>query len=144
MQHMQKALHQMNLLLDNVISDITGVTGTAILEHILAGERDPVTLAGLRDCRIRATEEDIVNALQGDYREEHLFVLQQAYDAYQLPRRTLPPVTNTLKHGSRRLKNASMSATSLCLGRHDLGRKPAITIRHMMPGRMPAKSMASI
>ncbi len=82
-QHMQKALHQMNLLLDKVISDITGVTGTAILEHILAGERDPVTLAGLRDCRIRATEDDIVKALQGDYREEHLFVLQQAYEAYQ-------------------------------------------------------------
>ncbi len=82
-QHMQKALHQMNLLLDKVISDITGVTGTAILEHILAGERDPVTLAGLRDCRIRATEDEIVKALQGDYRAEHLFVLQQAYEAYQ-------------------------------------------------------------
>jgi transposase len=82
-QHMQKALHQMNLLLDKVISDITGVTGTAILERILAGERDPVALAGLRDCRIRATEDDIVKALQGDYRDEHLFVLHQAYDAYQ-------------------------------------------------------------
>ena len=82
-QHMQKALHQMNLLLDKVISDITGVTGTAIIEQILAGERDPVTLAGLRDCRIRATEDDIVKALQGDYREEHLFVLCQAYEAYQ-------------------------------------------------------------
>jgi len=82
-QHMQKALHQMKLLLDKVISDIMGVTGTAIIEQILAGERDPVTLAGLRDCRIRATEDDIVKALQGDYREEHLFVLQQAYEAYQ-------------------------------------------------------------
>lgn len=82
-QHMQKALHQMNLLLDKVISDITGVTGTAIIEQILAGERDPVPLAGLRDCRIRATPEDIVKALQGDYRDEHLFVLQQAYEAYQ-------------------------------------------------------------
>jgi transposase len=80
---MQKALHQMNLLLDKVISDITGVTGTAIIDHILAGERDPATLAGLRDCRIRATEDDIIKALQGDYRDEHLFVLQQAYDAYQ-------------------------------------------------------------
>ena len=81
-QHMQKALHQMNLLLDKVISDIMGVTGTAIIEHILAGERDPVILAGLRDCRIRASEDDIVKALQGDYRKEHLFVLQQAYEAY--------------------------------------------------------------
>jgi transposase len=81
-QHLQKALHQMNLLLDKVISDLTGVTGPAILEHILAGERDPVTLAGLRDCRIRAPEDDIVQALQGDSREDHLVVLQQAYEAY--------------------------------------------------------------
>jgi transposase len=85
-QHMQKALHQMNLLLDKVISDITGVTGTAIIEQMLAGERNPVTLAKLRDCRIRATEDDIVKALQGDYREEHLFVLRQAYEAYQFAR----------------------------------------------------------
>jgi transposase len=82
-QHMQKALHQMNLLLDKVISDITGVTGTAIIEQILAGERDPATLAKLRDCRIRATEDEICKALQGDYRDEHLFVLRQAYEAYQ-------------------------------------------------------------
>lgn len=82
-QHMQKALHQMNLLLDKVISDITGVTGTAIIEQMLAGERDPVTLAKLRDCRIHATEDDIAKALHGDYREEHLFVLRQAYEAYQ-------------------------------------------------------------
>ena len=85
-QHMQKALHQMNLLLDKVISDISGVTGMAIITHILAGERNPVTLAKLRDCRIRATEDDIVKALQGDYREEHLFVLRQAYEAYQFAR----------------------------------------------------------
>jgi transposase len=76
----------MNLLLDKVISDITGVTGTAIIEQMLARERNPVTLAKLRDCRIRATEDDIVKALQGDYREEHLFVLRQAYEAYQFAR----------------------------------------------------------
>ncbi len=88
-QHMQKALHQMNLLLDKVISDITGVTGTAIIEQMLAGERDPVSLAKLRDCRIHAPEDDIVKALQGDYREEHLFVLRQAYEAYQFARTQL-------------------------------------------------------
>ncbi len=82
-QHMQKALHQMNLLLDKVISDITGVTGTAIIDRILAGERDPLKLASLRDCRIRATEDEIAKALEGDYRKEHLFVLRQAYEAYQ-------------------------------------------------------------
>jgi transposase len=88
-QHMQKALLQMNLLLDKVISDITGVTGTAIIDQILAGERDPATLAKLRDCRVRATEEEIIKALQGDYREEHLFVLRQAYEAYQFTQRQI-------------------------------------------------------
>jgi transposase len=88
-QHMQKALHQMNVLLDKVISDITGVTGTAIIEQMLAGERDPVTLAKLRDCRIRKPEEEIVKALQGDYREEHLFVLRQAYEAYTFTQRQI-------------------------------------------------------
>jgi transposase len=88
-QHMQKALHQMNLLLDKVISDITGVTGIAIIEQMLAGERDPAKLAQLRDCRIRATEDDIIKALQGDYRDEHLFVLRQAYEAYQFTQRQI-------------------------------------------------------
>jgi transposase len=82
-QHMQKALHQMNLLLDKVISDITGVTGTAIIEQILKGQRDPVQLATLRNPHITSTEAEIAKALEGDYREEHLFVLHQAYEAYQ-------------------------------------------------------------
>ncbi len=82
-QHMQKALHQMNLLLDKVISDITGVTGMAIIKQMLDGEHDPVTLATLRDYRVRKSEEEIVKALQVDYREEHLFVLRQAYEADQ-------------------------------------------------------------
>jgi transposase len=88
-QHMQKALHQMNLLLDKVISDITGVTGMAIIEQMLDGERDPATLAKLRDYRVRKPEEEIAKALQGDYREEHLFVLRQAYEAYQFAQRQI-------------------------------------------------------
>jgi transposase len=85
-QHMQKALAQMNLQLDNVISDIMGVTGQKIVRAIVAGERDPVVLAKLRHARIQASEEDIVKSLQGTWREEHLFSLKQAlalYDAYQ-------------------------------------------------------------
>ncbi len=70
-QHIQKALTQMNLKLDKVISDITGVTGQAILRAIVAGERDPVKLAAHRDRRIRATEADIAQALNGNSREEH-------------------------------------------------------------------------
>ncbi len=82
-QHMQKALHQMNVLLDTVIRDITGATGMAIIERILAGERDPAVLATLRNPRCKHSEHEIAKALDGDYREEHLFVLRQAYAAYQ-------------------------------------------------------------
>jgi len=82
-QHMQKALTQMNLQLHHVISDLTGKTGLAILEAILAGERDPHKLAELRDFRIKASAETIAKALVGDWRDEHLFTLRQALSAYR-------------------------------------------------------------
>ncbi len=81
-QHMQKALDQMNLQLHHVISDITGLTGIAIVEAILKGERNPLALAKLRDPRIKATESTIAKALVGDYRPEHLFTLRQSLAAY--------------------------------------------------------------
>ena len=95
-QHLQKALTQMNLQLDNVISNIVGETGQKILRAILAGERDPIKLAKLRNERIRASEADILKSLQGNWREEHLFALKQAmtlYDAYE----------QTLAEGEERL-----------------------------------------
>ena len=82
-QHIQKALHQMNIKLDKVISDVTGTTGMAILEAILAGERDPVKLAKLRDPRCQNGEETIAKALQGNWRSEHLFALRQALALYR-------------------------------------------------------------
>lgn len=82
-QHMQKALDQMNLQLHHVISDITGLTGMAIVEAILEGRRDPLALAKLRDPRIKATENTIAKALVGDYRPEHLFTLRQSLAAYR-------------------------------------------------------------
>ena len=72
-QRMQKALDQMNLQLHHVISDIVGQTGLAIVDAILAGERDPQRLAKLRNERIKASEEVIAKSLVGDYRPEHLF-----------------------------------------------------------------------
>jgi transposase len=78
---MQKSLTQMNLLLDNVISDITGVTGLAIIDAILAGERSPQKLSLFRDRRIKATAEEIAKSLVGDYRSEHLFTLKQSREA---------------------------------------------------------------
>ena len=82
-QHMQKALHQMNVLLPKVVKDITGVTGMAIIQHILDGEHNPVKLAKLRNPHCKSSEEEIAKALKGDYREEHLFVLRQAVNAYR-------------------------------------------------------------
>ena len=81
-QHMQKALTQMNLHLHNVISDITGVTGMAIIRNIAAGVTDPKFLATLRDERCRNPEEVIEASLVGNYREEHLFSLKQALELY--------------------------------------------------------------
>jgi transposase len=84
-QHMQKALTQMNLQLGNVISDIAGTSGMAILRAILAGERNPQVLAGLCDRRVRASREEVAKSLHGNWREEHLFALRVAvelYDAY--------------------------------------------------------------
>src|SRR5487761_2012351 len=80
---MQKALDQMNLQIHHVISDITGLTGMAIVEAILKGERDPLALAKLRDPRIKATESTVAKALVGDYRPEHLFTLRQSLAAYR-------------------------------------------------------------
>jgi|SRR5579872_51609 transposase len=81
--HMQKALDQMNVQLHHVLSDITGLSGLAILDAILAGERDPQVLARLRDGRVKASEETMVQALTGDYRAEHLFTLKQSLAAYR-------------------------------------------------------------
>jgi transposase len=85
-QHMQKALMQMNLQLHHAVSDITGVTGMAIVRAIVAGERDPAILASNRDRRCHASMETLCQALIGNYREEHVFALTQAlelYDVYQ-------------------------------------------------------------
>jgi transposase len=81
--HMQKALNPMNLQIHHVLSDITGLTGLAILDAILAGERDPKVLAKLRDPRVQASPQTIMKSLVGDYRVEHLFTLRQSLAAYR-------------------------------------------------------------
>ena len=81
-QLMQKAFEQMNIKLSNVLSDITGKSGMAIIEAILRGERDACRLAQLADSRVKSTPEEIVKSLQGVWRSEHLFELRQAHDLY--------------------------------------------------------------
>jgi transposase len=82
-QHMQKALEQMNLKLTEILSDITGVTGRSIIRAILRGTRAPEKLARYRDKQCKASEAEIAQALTGTYREEHLFELKLAYEAWQ-------------------------------------------------------------
>jgi transposase len=80
---MHKSLTQMNVQLQHVISDLTGLTGQLILEAILAGERDPVTLAKLKDPRIKASREILARSLRADWRDEHLFTLRQSHETWQ-------------------------------------------------------------
>lgn len=80
--HMQKALQLMNIQLTQVVSDITGQTGLRIIRAILAGERNPLKLAQLRNVRCARTEQEIAGALEGSYKAEHLFTLRQAVEAY--------------------------------------------------------------
>jgi hypothetical protein len=84
-QHIQKALQQMNLQLTQVLSDLTGVTGMQIIRAIVAGERDPLVLARFRQPSCHSSHDQIAKALTGHYRAEHVFALKQAlalYDAY--------------------------------------------------------------
>jgi len=81
-QHMQKALTQMNVQLANVISDIVGVTGQKIIRALVAGQRDAWVLADMKNARIQASRADIAKSLQGNWRTEHLFALQQALAAF--------------------------------------------------------------
>lgn len=82
-QHLQKALTQMNVQLHHVLADLSGVSGLRILDAILAGERDPVHLASLCAAGVKAAPETVQKALQGDWRSEHLFVLRQAREQYR-------------------------------------------------------------
>jgi transposase len=88
-QHMQKALEQMNVKLTEVVSDVTGLTGMAIIQAILRGERNPLELAKLRNDRCKRTEAEIARALYGNWRAEHLFALRQAVTVYAFYRKQL-------------------------------------------------------
>jgi hypothetical protein len=82
-QRMQKALTQMNIQLANVLSDVSGVTGQAIIKAILAGERNAHKLAALRNPRVQASEEEIARSLEGNWQADLLFVLKQEQDGYE-------------------------------------------------------------
>jgi transposase len=95
--HMQKALSQMNVQIHHVLSEITGVSGLAMLDAILDGERNPVKLASLCNWRVRSSREVVAQALAGDYRFEHLFTLRQSLQGYRYYQKMIAEVDGELK-----------------------------------------------
>lgn len=105
--HMQKALSQMNLQIHHVLSDITGSSGQAILDALLAGERNPVRLAQLCNSRVRSPREKVAKALEGDYRPEHLFTLKQSLDGYRYYQKLIAELDREIERWMRVLPSAT-------------------------------------
>lgn len=106
--HIQKALHQMNIQLDNVLSDVTGATGMAILRSILSGERNPKVLAEFRDPRCESSQETIEKSLVGNYLDEFIFELQQAVDSYDFHTRQLDQCNEAIGKVLEQFKDQSV------------------------------------
>jgi transposase len=118
-QHMQKALTQMNLQLHHVVSDITGVTGMRIIRAIVAGERDPATLATFRDVRCKESVATIREALIGNYREEHIFALTQAVELYDIHQKKVDECDKRIETVLEKLKTTRPTpAKKLPAARH--------------------------
>jgi transposase len=110
-QRMQKALTQMNIQLANVLSDISGRSGQAIIHAILAGERDPYELAAWCDVRVKASEEEVVRALEGNWQEDLLFMLKQEQDGYDFCQKQIAECDEQLYRCLREKPDRSASAT---------------------------------
>jgi transposase len=118
-QHMQKALMQMNLQLHHVVSDVTGVTGMTIIRAIVAGERDPNILASHRERGCHASVETICQALIGNYREQHVFALSQALELYDVYQTKVAACDKQIEAILKRLKkSATPPASKLLPPRH--------------------------
>lgn len=110
-QRMQKALTQMNVQLANVISDLSGVTGQAIIKAILAGERNPRALASYCDPRIKASAEEVARSLEGNWQEDLLFVLQQEQEAYEFYQKQIAECDARLEEYLKQRPNRSGGAS---------------------------------
>jgi len=109
-QHMQKALTAMNVQLSNTLSDLSGMSGQAIIRAILGGERDPYRLADLCHARVQATREEVARSLEGNWRDEVLFELQQAVDSYDFTQRQLHACDEQLQQYLAELPTHPLSA----------------------------------
>jgi transposase len=110
-QRIQKALTQMNIQLANVLSDVSGMTGQAIIKAILAGERDPHKLAAFRDHRVKASEEEIARSLEGNWEEDVLFVLKQEQDGYEFCQKQMAECDQRLEQYLQQREDRSAGAT---------------------------------
>src|SRR5262250_3391674 len=106
----QKALTQMNIQLANVLSDVSGMTGQAIIKAILAGQRDPHKLAAFRDPRVKASEEQIARSLEGNWQQDLLFVLKQEQDGYEFCQRQMTECDQQLSHYLEQREDRSQAA----------------------------------
>src|SRR5215469_2898525 len=109
-QRMQKTLTQMNVQLANVLADITGMTGQAIIKAILAGERDPRELAAYRDHRVKATEAEIASHLEGNWQEDLLFVLKQEQDGYEFCQQQMSECDHKIEQYLAQMEDRSQGA----------------------------------
>src|SRR5215467_3517071 len=109
-QRMQKALTQMNIQLANVLSDISEKSGQAIIHAILKGERDPYELAAMCDVRVKASEEEVARALEGNWQEDLLFMLQQELDGYEFCQKQMAECDEQLQQYLRQRKDQSAGA----------------------------------
>ena len=106
----QKVLTQMNLQLANVLTDISGATGQAIIKAILAGEHDPHNLAEFRDPRVKASKEEIAQSLEGNWQEDLLFVLKQEHEGYEFCQKQMAECDRQLQQYLQRREDRSHSA----------------------------------
>ena len=110
-QRMQKALTQMNIQLANVLSDVSGMTGQAIIKAILGGQRDPHKLAEFRDPRVKASEEQIARSLEGNWEEDLLFVLKQEQDGYEFCQKQMAECDRRLEQYLREREDRSQGVS---------------------------------
>jgi transposase len=116
-QHMHKALTQMNLQIHHVLSDITGISGMAIIEAIVAGERDPLRLAGLCHAKVHANHQTVVKSLTGNYRAEHLFTLKQSLAAYHHYQQLLAECDEEIRRLTQNMSGKTGSASPTTAGK---------------------------
>jgi len=109
-QRMQKALSQMNVQLANILSDIGGVTGQAIIKAILGGERDPRELAAYRNWRVKASEEEVAAHLEGNWQKDLLFVLKQEQESYEFCQKQISECDRQLQQYLPRMEDRSHGA----------------------------------